>query len=144
MKLFEMLQRLTLTHRLNDSYSCLVSFSTCIPCIKRALKELTRNYQRRFTPSLPSSKSTFSQPSLRAGITLFVCRAGFRLASCSCWMSTVRGTACAAVTGTWATWATCWTAPRPESWSTRRCSTTASPSAPRTSTVTGERLKDHT
>lgn len=83
---------------------------------------------------------------LRAGskhlsCVFFVSRVGSVPVRCSSWTSTALDTASEAATVTWATWRIWWIIQRTTCWSTPRCCTTATPSAPRTSTETGTALQ---
>ncbi len=71
-------------------------------------------------------------------LILFLCfRVGSARARCLFWMSTVLDTGWGAVIVTSATWKTWWISLITTPWWTRPCSTTAMPSVPHTSTVTG-------
>lgn len=73
----------------------------------------------------------------RACCVCFVLRVGSAPVRCSSWMSTALDTASEAATVTWTTWRIWWIIQRTTRWSTPRCCTTATPSAPPTSTETG-------
>lgn len=92
--LFELVQRLTLDHRLNDSYSCLVSKLYHANCSLVNQEASQVRYTRR--PSLSHY------------------RAGLVLARYLSWTNTALATASEAVIATCVTWATYWRGRRTE------------------------------
>lgn len=105
--LFEMVQRLTLDHRLNDTFCCLVSWRP-----------------DRLEPRLAGGDIVPSS------VLVWLCRVGSAQARCLSWMSTAPGTACGVVTDTCATCVTSWRGRRAGPLSTPPFFTTALLSAP--------------
>lgn len=119
--LFEMVQRLTLDHRLNDTFCCLVS-GVRGGCMWR---------EARLTGG-GGGGDTF--PPL---CFVFVCRDGSARARCLSWMSTAPGMASGVVTDTCVTCVTSWRGRRAGRSSTPPSFTTALLSAPPTCMGTG-------
>lgn len=74
--LFEMVQRLTLDHRLNDSYSCLASISFDV----RQLRATRRFWKKRKRSNIPlplcqSSTHSLPNPFTILGLSLILCEA---------------------------------------------------------------------
>lgn len=121
--LFELVQRLTLDHRLNDSYSCLVSKLYHANCSLVNQEASQVRYTRR--PSLSHY------------------RAGLVLARYLSWTNTALATASEAVIATCVTWATYWRGRRTEPWLTPPFCTTALPSVLLTSMEIGRNTIAH-
>lgn len=86
--LFEMVQRLTLDHRLNDSYSCLVLLLQSPNHLSLILLALFRSRLEHFFLSCSLLHS------------LLPCRVGLVLVRCLSWTSTVPEMVCGVVTDT--------------------------------------------
>lgn len=115
--LFEMVQRLTLDHRLNDTFCCLVRFSY-----------VSRMFDLVIYGCTHSPRCVLSPPP---------CRDGSAQDRCLSWTSTVPGTGFEAVTDICVTCAICWKEGRVGQSLTPPCFTTASLSVPPTSMGTG-------